>query len=203
MLAEVLSKIRGTRRKGGGARGLDSRKIDMVKINILAIRSYSNELTRMTQVVDTTLAKLLTLLANDSQEPTEQLLALLSSSNDIIMSEVEPFLEKRKYVLAKVKEKNGEWGRVLDILREYVENFFRHYHAKLNRLSRLVESGDQDPMCKDPVQEVALALTNVQDVDTWTDHVLWLTAKRPEKALDVSAPLWTNWQEESDRYLIR
>lgn len=147
MLAEVLSKIRGTRRKGGGARGLDSRKIDMV--------------------VDTTLAKLLTLLANDSQEPTEQLLALLSSSNDIIMSEVEPFLEKRKYVLAKVKEKNGEWGRVLDILRE------------------LVESGDQDPMCKDPVQEVALALTNVQDVDTWTDHVLWLTAKRPEKALDV------------------
>lgn len=102
---------------------MDSRKIDMVKINILAIRSYSSELTRMTQVVDTTLAKLLTLLANDSQEPTEQLLALLSSSNDIIMSEVEPFLEKRKYVLAKVKEKNGEWGRVLDILREYVENF--------------------------------------------------------------------------------
>ncbi|OXG40487.1 hypothetical protein C360_00255 [Cryptococcus neoformans Bt15] len=147
MLAEVLSKIRVNRRKGGGARGLDSRKIDMV--------------------VDTTLAKLLTLLANDSQESTEQLLSLLSSSNDIIMSEVEPFLEKRKYVLAKVKEKNGEWGRVLDILRE------------------LVESGNQDPMCKDPVQEVAMALMNVQDVDTWTDHVLWMIAKRPEKALDV------------------
>lgn len=68
---------------------------------------------------------------------------------------------------------------------------FRHYHAKLNHLSRLVESGNQDPMCKDPVQEVAMALMNVQDVDTWTDHVLWLIAKRPEKALDVSAPLQT------------
>lgn len=74
-------------------------------------------------MVDTTLAKLLTLLPNDSQEPTEQLLALLSSPNDIIMSEVEPFLEKRKYVLAKVMEKNGEWTRVLDILREYVGIF--------------------------------------------------------------------------------
>lgn len=82
-------------------------------------------------MVDTTLAKLLTLLANDSQESTEQLLSLLSSSNDIIMSEVEPFLEKRKYVLAKVKEKNGEWGRVLDILREYVENF--HCFPPLSR----------------------------------------------------------------------
>lgn len=36
--------------------------------------------------------------------------------NDIIMFEVEFFLEKRKYVFVKVKEKNGEWGRVLDIL---------------------------------------------------------------------------------------
>lgn len=41
-------------------------------------------------------------------------------------------------------------------------------------------------MCKDPVQELAIALINVQDVDTWADHVLWLAAKRPEKALDVS-----------------
>lgn len=74
-------------------------------------------------MVDTTLAKLLTLLPNDSQESTEQLLALLSLPNDIIMSEVEPFLEKRKYVVAKVMEKNGEWARVLDILREYVGIF--------------------------------------------------------------------------------
>lgn len=49
-----------------------------------------------------------------------------------------------------------------------------------------MESGSQDPMCKDPVQELAIALINVQDVDTWADHVLWLAAKRPEKALDVS-----------------
>lgn len=85
-------------------------------------------------MVDTTLAKLLTLLPNDSQESTEQLLALLSLPNDIIMSEVEPFLEKRKYVLAKVMEKNGEWARVLDILREYVGIFifffFNYYRAK-------------------------------------------------------------------------
>lgn len=57
---------------------------------------------------------------------------------------------------------------------------------KLNLLSRLVESGNQDPMCKDPVREMAIALINVQDVDIWADHVLWLAAKRPEKALEVS-----------------
>lgn len=44
MLAEVLSKIRVNRRKGGGARGLDSRKIDMVN-KCLATRPYSSELT--------------------------------------------------------------------------------------------------------------------------------------------------------------
>lgn len=57
---------------------------------------------------------------------------------------------------------------------------------KLNLLSRFVESGNQDPMCKDPVREMAIALINVQDVDIWADHVLWLAAKRPEKALEVS-----------------
>lgn len=42
MLAEVLSKIRVVRRKGGGARGLDSRKIDMV--NVLPYVPNSTEL---------------------------------------------------------------------------------------------------------------------------------------------------------------
>lgn len=46
MLAEVLSKIRVVRRKGGGARGLDSRKIDMV--NVLPYVPNSTELIQMT-----------------------------------------------------------------------------------------------------------------------------------------------------------
>lgn len=92
MLAEVMRKTRQSRRKGGGARGVDSRKIDVV--------------------IDTTFAKLLA-----EAGTTNELLALLAASNDVVLSELEPFLEKRPYVLATVLRQQGKVDRVLDLLR--------------------------------------------------------------------------------------
>lgn len=93
MLTEILRKTRQSRRKGGGGRGVDSRKIDIV--------------------IDTTLAKLLA-----DAGTTNELLALLAAPNDAVLSELEPFLEKRPYVLATVMRQQGKSARVLQILKE-------------------------------------------------------------------------------------
>ena len=92
MLTELLKKVRQSRRKGGGGRGVDSRKIDIV--------------------IDTALAKLLA-----EAGTTNELLALLAGPNDVVLSELEPFLEKRRYVLATVMRKQGRNDRVLEILK--------------------------------------------------------------------------------------
>lgn len=95
MLTDFLRKTRASRRKGGGSRGLDSRKIDIV--------------------VDTTLAKLLA-----EEGTTTELLLLLGSPNDVVLSELEPFLASRKYVLSTVMKSQGRIDRVLELLKEYV-----------------------------------------------------------------------------------
>lgn len=92
MLAEFLRKTRASRRKGG-ARGLDSRKIDIV--------------------VDTTLAKLLA-----EEGTTHELLSLLGGPNDVVLGELEPFLAQRKYVLSTVMKSQGRIDRVLELLKE-------------------------------------------------------------------------------------
>jgi hypothetical protein len=91
MLVEVLRKTRQSRRKGGGARGVDSRKIDIV--------------------IDTTFAKLLA-----DAGTTNELLALLAGSNDVVLNELEPFLQRRPYVLATVLRQQGQTERVLGLL---------------------------------------------------------------------------------------
>ena len=92
MLAEFLRKTRTARRKGGGSRGLDSAKIDMV--------------------IDTTLAKLLA-----EANTTNELLALLAGPNDVVLNELEPFLERRPYVLSTVMRQQGKLERTLAILK--------------------------------------------------------------------------------------
>lgn len=104
MLVEVLRKTRQSRRKGGGARGVDSRKIDIV--------------------IDTTFAKLLA-----DAGTTNELLALLAGSNDVVLSELEPFLQKRPYVLATVLRQQGQTERVLGLLVGQVFSFRPMYTA--------------------------------------------------------------------------
>lgn len=93
MLLEVLRKTRQSRRKGGGGRGVDSRKIDVV--------------------IDTTFAKLLA-----EAGITNELLALLAGTNDVVLAELEPFLQKRPYVLATVMRQQGRSEQVLEILQK-------------------------------------------------------------------------------------
>ena len=71
---------------------MDSRKIDIV--------------------IDTTFAKLLA-----DAGTTNELLALLAGPNDVVLSELEPFLENRPYVLATVMRQQGRVDRVLEILK--------------------------------------------------------------------------------------
>jgi hypothetical protein len=93
MLTEFLSKTRTTRRSKAGSRGIDSLKIDIV--------------------IDTTLAKLLA-----ETGLTNELMTLLSGPNDVVLSELEPFLAKKKSVLITVMRQQGQPDRVLELLKE-------------------------------------------------------------------------------------
>lgn len=93
MLTEFLSKTRTSRRNRGGARGIDSQKIDIV--------------------IDTTLAKLLA----DAQL-TSELMTMLSGPNDVVLSELEPYLSYSKSVLIDVLRREGRTERVLGLLKE-------------------------------------------------------------------------------------
>lgn len=109
MLVEFLRKTRQSRRKGGGSRGVDSRKIDIVSGSPYSMCvMYTNS-----QIIDTTLAKLLAL-----SEATNELLAMLAASNDCVLAEVEPFLVSKPYVLATVLRKQGKHERVLELLKQ-------------------------------------------------------------------------------------
>lgn len=92
MLTDILRKTRLSRRKGGGSRGADSWKIDIV--------------------IDTILAKLLA-----DSGTTDELLTLLTGPNDCVLSELEPYLEKRAYVLATIMKQQGRTERVLELLQ--------------------------------------------------------------------------------------
>lgn len=106
MLGEVLRKTRLSRRKGGGGRGLDSRKIDIVRVQqYIAIELIS-------QIIDTTLCKLLA-----EAGTTHELLAILAGPNDAVLSELEPFLSRRPYVLSTVMRQQGRTDRVLELLK--------------------------------------------------------------------------------------
>ncbi|WVN88218.1 uncharacterized protein L203_103419 [Cryptococcus depauperatus CBS 7841] len=151
MLLEVLRRTRTSRKKGGGARGIDSRKIDAV--------------------IDTTLAKLLTLTLPTStgqpQDSTDELLQLLSDPSQVVLAEVEPFLSKRPYVLARVMRSEGKSQRVLELLRG------------------MVEKGESDALCDDPIEELAQILESVKDKDVWQEYLLWLVPRRPERSLSL------------------
>ena len=69
----------------------------------------------MKQVIDTTLAKLLA-----EAGTTNELLALLAAPNDVVLSELEPFLTQRPYVLSTVMRQQGRTDRVLELLKGYV-----------------------------------------------------------------------------------
>ncbi|EIW70778.1 hypothetical protein TREMEDRAFT_68217 [Tremella mesenterica DSM 1558] len=141
MLTELLRRTRASRRKGG-ARGVDSRKIDIV--------------------IDTTLSKLMA-----DQGITNELLALLASPNDVVLSELEPFLEKRPYVLATVLRQQGRIDRVLEILRG------------------IAESQHGDPLCDDPIEEIYQMIEGVTDPVIWRKYVLWLVARDAHKGLSL------------------
>ncbi|WVR07166.1 hypothetical protein IAU60_004207 [Kwoniella sp. DSM 27419] len=140
MLTEFLRRTRTSRRKGGGPRGVDSRKID--------------------SVIDTTLAKLLA-----EKGTTNELLALLAAPNDVVLSELEPFLAKRPYVLATVMRTEGRVDRVLELLKG------------------MAESNEPDPICDDPVEELAQQLESVKESELFLSYALWLVQQRPSRGL--------------------
>jgi hypothetical protein len=70
------------------------------------------------QVIDTTLSKLLA-----DAGTTNELLSLLAGPNDVVLSELEPFLTQRPYVLSTVMGQQGRVDRVLALLQESVIAF--------------------------------------------------------------------------------
>lgn len=113
MLMEFLSKTRTSRRNKGGARGIDSQKIDIV--------------------IDTTLAKLLA-----DTGLTNELMTLLSGTNDVALSELEPFLANKKSVLITVMRQQRQTDRVLELLKECVMTSGTPLTAELPRIRRRI-----------------------------------------------------------------
>ncbi|WRT66239.1 uncharacterized protein IL334_003192 [Kwoniella shivajii] len=142
MLTEYLRRTRVSRRKGGGSRGVDSRKIDIV--------------------IDTTLAKLLA-----EKGTTNELLALLAAPNDCVLTELEPFLAQTPYVLATVMRTQGRVDRVLELLKE------------------IAESDTPDPICEDPVEELAQQLESIKEPELFLNYALWLIKKKPSRGLSI------------------
>jgi hypothetical protein len=65
------------------------------------------------QVIDTTLAKLLS-----EAGIVHELLALLAAPNDCVISEIEPFLSTRPYILSTLLKRQGKHERVLQLLQQ-------------------------------------------------------------------------------------
>ncbi|TXT15581.1 hypothetical protein VHUM_00084 [Vanrija humicola] len=142
MLGDFLRKTRTSRRKGGGSRGLDSRKIDIV--------------------IDTVLAKYLA-----DSGTTSELLALLGGPNDVSLSELEPFLAKRKYILCTILREQGQFDRVLELLKE------------------IAEDPTPDPLCPDPVGELVQQLDMMEDAEVLRNYAVWLAKRDPKRAISL------------------
>jgi hypothetical protein len=108
-------------------------------------------------------------------------LALLAAPNDVVLSELEPFLSTRKYVLSTVMRQQGRLGRVLQLLKE------------------LAEGGVVDPDMQtaglEPVEEVAGVLEGIEaskgesqgvGEGVWREYAMWVVGKDVEKGLQVS-----------------
>ena len=52
---------------------------------------------------------------------------------------------------------------------------------------RIAESAEGDPLCEDPVDEVAQQLDGVTDPALLRHYALWLIGRQPEKGLQVSS----------------
>lgn len=51
--------------------------------------------------------------------------------------------------------------------------------------ARIAESPDPDPLCPDPVGELAMQLESVTDPALFIQYALWLVGKDEEKGLTV------------------
>jgi hypothetical protein len=50
----------------------------------------------------------------------------------------------------------------------------------------IADSVEGDPLCADPVDEVAQQLDGVKDAELFVKYILWLAQRAPDKALSVS-----------------
>ena len=64
------------------------------------------------QIIDTTLAKLLA-----DANATSELLELLTSPNEVVLNELEPFLDNQPYILSTVMAQQGHVERELELLK--------------------------------------------------------------------------------------
>jgi hypothetical protein len=53
-------------------------------------------------------------------------------------------------------------------------------------ISRIAESERPDPLCPDPVGELAQTLAEINDPDILLKYILWLAPRDADKALSVS-----------------
>jgi len=56
---------------------------------------------------------------------------------------------------------------------------------------RIAESPKSDPLCEDPVDEIAQQLDNVKDPELFLTYILWLAGRDVDKAMTVSIPPWS------------
>lgn len=111
-MVEYLRKAQASRRKAASKQdGMNERKI--MQVSLIAFRFAQRLDATILQAIDTTLAKLL----SDSGE-VDELLHLLASPNDCIVTEVEAFTdaEKHPYLKCQLLRMTGQKERLLQAL---------------------------------------------------------------------------------------
>lgn len=61
--------------------------------------------------------------------------------------------------------------------------------GKKGRTECRIAEGEEDPLCHDPIDEIAQQLDGVTDPEVFRKYTLWLAARAPDAALNVSFPL--------------
>lgn len=158
MLLVFLEK---SRRRARVERRKEDVRSDVVRVSIfLSVSTSRRRPDRVIKVVDTVLAKLYAL-----HDRIQELRALLTDSNDVVLSEIEPSLRKLGFfsLLADLYQKQGQEDKLLDLYSACAEGAYSNTDIEdpLQNIVTLLESKKD----KDRKQQVKWGLWILQRGD--------------------------------------
>ncbi|KAG7094946.1 hypothetical protein E1B28_005747 [Marasmius oreades] len=137
------------------------------KVDSRARSSNSSRWESSYPIVDTVLVKLFAL-----SEKTQDLYALLNEAHNVIISEVEPVLQK-----------NGQYNALCMLYKQHGDD-----DKLLNAWSKVADGEWIDDDIPDPVSNIVNLVTEKRDRTLAQQWGLWLTKRDPERGLKLLMP---------------